>query len=279
MGDLQRKFWGKKLNTFDCQCSPNPAVQRMLLYLLHFSVIIAASASAVAAQPEIRTGQYVRDRDSGTLTIRSDEQSKRKFEIESIGGNCHSCSVSGVIRGNVGHADSWGADGNTSKCIISFSVNLSKVVVKPTTLEECRAYCGARAAFDGSYVLPPAACKSAGRKAQRDSSLVLYRSRRYSQAASTLQTLITGCGGFMNWIEIDQVRNDLALSQYHNGEISQCLETLNATLAAKFKDEEELKAGGPHVYLPPCDFDNYVGVAKATWFNKSLCTKAMTKAQ
>lgn len=249
----------------------------MLRYFLHLSFIIAASASAVAAQPEIRTGQYVRDRDSGTLTIRSDEQNKRTFEIESIGGNCHSCSVSGVIRGSIGHADSWAADGSASKCIISFSADRSKVVVKPTTGEECRAYCGARAGFEGSYVLPPAACTSADRQAQRDSSLALYRSRRYSQAASTLQTLITRCGEFMNWIEIDQVRNDLALSQYHNSEISQCLETLNATQATKFKDEEELKAGGPHVYLPPCDFDNYVGVAKATWFNKALCTKAMTK--
>lgn len=78
----------------------------------------------------------------------------------------------------------------------------------------------------------------------------------------------------MNWIEIDQIRNDLALSQYHNRESSQCLETLNATLAAEFKDEEELKAGGPRVYLPPCDFDNYICEAKATRFNKALCTKA-----
>ncbi len=81
----------------------------------------------------------------------------------------------------------------------------------------------------------------------------------------------------MGWIEIDQVRNDLALAQYHNGEFQQCLATLNTTLAAKVKNEEELKAGNGGVYLPPCDLDNYIGVAKATWFNKTLCTKAMSR--
>lgn len=246
----------------------------MLRYILPLAFVVVATSATDAAPPEIRPGQYVRNGDTGTLTIRRGEQNKLTFEIESIGANCHSCSVSGVIRGNIGRADSWAADGGDSKCIISFSADRSKVVIEPTVQEECRAYCGARADFEGSYALPPAACTRAGRQAQRDRSLALYRSRRYSQAASTLQTLITQCGEVMNWIEIDQVRNDLALSQYHNGEISQCLETLNATLAAKFKDEEELKAGGPHVYLPPCDFDNYIGAAKATWFNKALCTKA-----
>ena len=76
---------------------------------------------------------------------------------------------------------------------------------------------------------------------------------------------------------MDQVRNDLALAQFHNGDFSQCLQTLNATLAADVKDEDELKSAKGNTYLPPCDFANYIGVAKSTWFNKALCTKAMSK--
>jgi len=105
----------------------------------------------------------------------------------------------------------------------------------------------------------------------------LYRARRFGPATDTLQGLISRCETFMGWIEIDQVRNDLALAQYHNGETQQCLATLNTTLAAKVKDEEELRAGNGGVYLPPVDFDNYIDVAKSTWFNKALCTKAMVK--
>jgi len=36
----------------------------------------------------------------------------------------------------------------------------------------------------------------------------------------------------MNWIELDRVRNDLALAKYRNGDFSQCLEALNTTRAA-----------------------------------------------
>lgn len=83
----------------------------------------------------------------------------------------------------------------------------------------------------------------------------------------------------MSRIEIDQVRNDIALAQYHKGEFSQCLQTLNATLVADVKDEEELKNGNGGVYLPPCDFDNYVEVAKSIWFNKALCSKAISRGR
>jgi len=83
----------------------------------------------------------------------------------------------------------------------------------------------------------------------------------------------------MNWIEIDEIRNDLALAQYHNGEFQQCLITLNETLATKVKNEDELKEGKDGFYLPPCDFDNYIHVAKSTWFNKALCTKGISNHQ
>ncbi len=249
----------------------------MLRHILLIPFWLFAVASAGAAPPEIQPGEYVRDHDSGTLTIRRDKQHRLIFEIESLGGNCHSCTVSGGIRGAIGHGDSWAADKGDSKCDISFSAARAAVTVSPITEEECRAYCGARAGFDGTYRAPPATCTGTGRQAQRDQYLLLYRSRRFSQAAGTLRTLTKQCGAFMSRIEMDQVRNDLALAQYHNGEFSQCLQTLGATLAADVKDEEELKNGNGGVYLPPCDFDNYIEVAKSTWFNKALCTKAKSK--
>lgn len=137
----------------------------MLRYILSFAFMFAAIASAEAAPPEVLPGQYVRDGDSGTLTIRKDEQNRLIFEIESIGGNCHICGVSGEIRGANGHADSGAGDGSDSKCDISFSAGRSSVDVNPITQNECRAHCGARAGFDGTYRIPSATCTSAGRRA------------------------------------------------------------------------------------------------------------------
>jgi len=245
----------------------------MIRYLLPLVFLIVTISPAAAESTEIKPGKYVSEGDTGLLTIQKNKKNELRFEIGSVGANCHSCSVSGVIIKGVGHADSEDADG---KCLISFSAQKSTIVVEPTTMEECRYHCGARAYFGGSYTIPPATCTKTGRQAQRDRFLTLYRSRQYSQAASTLEALITQCREFMHWIEIDQVRSDLALSQYHNREVSQCLETLNATVAAKFENKEELETGkeGVDVFLGPCDVDSYIKTAKTIWFNKALCTKA-----
>lgn len=251
----------------------------MLRSILTFALLFATISLVGAAPSEILPGQYVREGDSGTLTIRKNSQNRWSFEIDTIGANCHICGVSGEIRGGTGHADSWASDGSDSKCDISFIHGRSAVDVNAITQDECRVYCGARADFDGTYRVPSAICTPAGRQAQRDQSLRLYRSRRFSEAANKLQALTEQCRPFMSWIEMDQVRNDLALAQYHNGDFSQCLQTLSATLAADVKDEEEFKSGKGAAHLPPCDFDNYIDVAKSTWFNKALCTKAISKGR
>ena len=247
----------------------------MLRFILFIALIIATTTSLAAEKSKILLGQYVRDGGSGSLTVRKGKQNRLVFEIFSIGSNCHSCEVSGVISGNVGHAD----NGPDSKCQISFSASHPVLSIKPTTEEECRNFCGARAGFDGTYRMPPSACTFGGRKAQKDQFIHLYRARRFDQASDALQNLIAKCRSFMSWIEIDQIRNDLALAQYHNREPQQCLATLNDTLAAKVKDEEELMYGNGDVFLPPCDFDNYIEVAKSTWFNKALCTKATSNGR
>jgi hypothetical protein len=243
----------------------------MMRSLFSLAFLIVAISSASAESAKINPGKYVRDNDTGRLTIQKNKKNELHFSIVSFGVNCHSCSASGVIRNGVGHADSWHED---EECLISFSAQKSSIDIEPITHKECRGVCGHRADFAGSYVIPPAACTGAGRQSQRNRFLALYRSRQYSQAANTLETLIAQCSEFMHWIEVDQVRNDLALSRYHNNEASQCLDTLNGTLAAKVKNEAELISGEHDTHLSPCDFESYIGLAKAIWFNRSLCSKA-----
>lgn len=250
-------------------------------FLLIFSFVLFVNADTLTAKDhsKIQPGKYILDRGSGELSIRSDTQGKITFQIVSIGANCHMCDVSGVILGNIGYADSLTEDDNESKCVISFVANRSKVVVHPLKHDECRVFCGARAGFDGIYSIPPKECTESGKQKIHNQFLSLYRSHHYIQAATILQNQLKQCSTFMNWIEIDMVRNDLALAHYHDGEFQQCLTTLNETLAAKVKNEDELKEGIDAFYLPPCDFDNYIHVAKSTWFNKALCTKAISNGK
>ena len=227
-----------------------------------------AAAAADLSSPT--PGRYIRQGDSGTLEITRDGSGKLGFEITSIGGNCHECSISGSIEKGVGHGDPWANE--DSKCYISFKKIATGYDVEPATPEECRPYCGARADFDGEYKTPPKGCEASEQEATRAKFLGLYRSKQYAQAAATLEALLTNCREFIHWITADQVRNDLALAQLRSVKPKQCLQTLQATTAWESNDEEALRGN-----LPPCDFDNYVEVAKKTWFNRKLCEKPATK--
>jgi hypothetical protein len=215
----------------------------MFRTIFAFALVAATVTSANAASPQPRPGQYVSEGESGTLIIRRDGPTELQFQIDTVGANCHVCSVSGVIRGTTGHGDSWAGDGSDSKCDISFTSKQSSVVVDSVTQEECRAYCGARAGFDGTYRMPPANCTAGQRQARRDRFLHLYRAHRYLQATITLQTLISQCRDFMHWIEIDKVRNDIALSQYNSGNFDQCIDTLNETLVPQCEERRRTQGG------------------------------------
>lgn len=161
------------------------------------------------------------------------------------------------------------ADGSDSERRITFDGDGGAVTVMPSTEQACRTYCGARAGFDGVYKKLPGNCTRKHQQASRDKFLKLYGSRDYKKAGDVLVNLLSECAEFMSWIVIDSVRNDLALAQFHGGDPAECIKTLSATAAAEVSNEAELKNG-----LAPCDFENYLGVAKATWHNRSLCQRS-----
>jgi len=240
-----------------------------ILFLSLTSAIADTKNSSV-----ISPGEYISSGDSGTLKVQRGASGQLLFEIESIGGNCHSCFVSGTIRNGLGYAASEVADGRDSNCRITFKQKGTEIQVSSTTPEACRAYCGARAGIEDIYKRAPALCTRSSQEHRRNEFLKLYRSRNYKDAFKTLEPLLSQCKEFVNWIEIDKIRNDLAITELHNGNPVACLETLAATTAASYPNEESLQEG-----LPPCDYYNYIDTAKASWFNKSLCEKARAAKQ
>lgn len=240
--------------------------------ILTFLLSAPSANAAEKASTVIIPGQYIRSADSGTLKIQQGDNGKLVFEIESVGSNCHTCSVSGTIQAGLGHAESWAADGSDSNCRIIFKEQGTEIHVSSTTVEECHAYCGARASFEGSYKKMHAPCSRSDRQKNKNTFLKLYRSRDFASAAAVLEPMLAECSKFMDRIESDQIRNDLALAQFHGGNPAACLQTLSATHAASYTGEEDLKGN-----MPPCDFDNYISTAKATWHNKSLCEKRKTQ--
>ena len=216
------------------------------------------------------SGRYVLSGDSGTLTIRKDASGQSRFAMETMGGNCHTCSVAGVLRGKTGYAESGEEGEGKSICKISFGPVRTGIEVGSITPEECRYFCGMRAGFDGLYRPIPANCSRESQQLRRNDFLKRYRSRQFAEAGEKLSVLLTECRDFIHWIEIDRIRNDLALAQFHGGDPQACLKTLAATRAGASANAQDLG-------LPPCDQDSYIAVAKATWHNRSLCARTRTR--
>lgn len=230
--------------------------------------ILVSAAYGEPSSVRIPSGHYILSGDSGTLEIKTDVSGRRHFAIETVGGNCHTCSLSGVILGTTGYSGEEGKPGE-EVCKVGFKrIGAAAVDVKPLTPETCRDYCGMRAGFDGTYKVPPASCSRKTQQMRRDEFQRLYWTQQFALAAEKLSGLLKECGDFINWIEIDKARNDLSLAQFHGGDASACLKTLSETYAGQSSKEEDF-------YLPPCDRDNYQSVATATWHNRSLCEKAM----
>lgn len=206
-------------------------------------------------------GRYLRS--GGVLTVKRAPDGTLHFSIETVGANCHSCALDGTVTHGIGTV---AGDSPDETCRIRLNTQGDTVEVQPLTASGCRNDCGMRASFDGDYHLPSAACTESGRRAGREAALRSYRARNYRAAAGAYAAQLGQCAPFMDWIEQDRLRNDLALAQFHAGDATACLKTLDATEAGGVRDEDALRE-----HLPPCDFDTYLKVARATWHNRALC--------
>ncbi len=88
----------------------------------------------------------------------------------------------------------------------------------------------------------------------------------YAEARSTLQPVLQQCAPTLDWLEIDWIRNDLALTAYKLGDTAWCKELLRTVSVDANKTDDELRND-----YPPTDFDNVMPIVKATRTNMKLC--------
>jgi hypothetical protein len=234
--------------------SSSTAILRRLLLAL--GTLLASVSNAEILSPpfgEYRTSQ-------GSLSIHQVIGGEPYFSIEVTGGNGHTCSVYGAMRGMKGYP----YDSVEPVCIIDFV--LSQQTITVTAPEACHQFCGMRAWIEGKYRRVPPGCSPKQDRARRDSFARQYRSGAYQRAYATLSSFYDECGDLLFWIDMDQIRSDLAITLYHMNRAGDCLAILDRTVAAESKGRDELRSN-----LPPSDFDSYVKTAEAIWHNMQLC--------
>jgi hypothetical protein len=233
--------------------------------------MFAGALAVPTSNAALLAGDYELPKGRGTLSISRTPDGATRFKIDTVGGNGHSCYAEGVILGVVGHLTP--ELGMADECTLAFTESKRSVSVSLSS-DTCPALCGARASIDGVYQMPSSMCRASTRERAQTQAKTQFNSASYLEAQATLLSLYRNCMQYLNWIEIDEVRNQLAKSQQRVGRERQCRKTLRETLAAKYSNEDSLRGE-----LAPTDFDNYIPTAQAIWETSASCNKEGSPAK
>lgn len=232
----------------------------ILLFPLFFMATLFSADSE-----DLKPGEYIANGGGGTLTIKK-EKGKTLFEINTVGANFHTCGLSGEIKNNQARLEAM-----EKECVVTFTKKAKDIDVAQSG-EECRYYCGARAAFEGLYVEPAPGCSEAARTKTRKRFKELYDKKEYEDALKDLAPLLKNCARTVGWIETGWIKNDVAITQYKLGDLKGCKQTLNSFAAEAAQSDDEIRNN-----YPPSDGDTWLPVVKAARYNLGLCSKAPKK--
>lgn len=208
------------------------------------------------------TRAYIPEGGWGTLQVSGDPRKLAEFALDAVGGNLHTCTAGGKIR-NGYYSDARDEDQNDEICRMKFVPTEGGFEVVPT--EGCQKYCGARAWLNGVYLPLPSACSAARVAAVKHQFISRYQRKEYKGAADQLEPLVDTCQRYMFWTELYPILNDLAITQYHLGQLEACRKTLEPMAEAAREGDDALKARGPVAA------STYIPMIKAARTNLKLC--------
>lgn len=231
-----------------------------------FLFLVIFVATLFPADSEgLKAGEFIADGGGGTLVIKR-EKGKTLFEINTIGANFHTCGLSGEIKNNQARLEAM-----EKECVVTFTKKDKDIDVAQSG-EECRHYCGARAAFEGLYLEPAHGCSEAARTKTRKRFKELYDKKEYEEALKYLAPILKTCARTLGWIETGWIKNDVALTQYKLGDLAGCKQTLGSFAAEVAQTDDEIRNN-----YPPSDADTWLPVVKAARYNLGLCSKKAKK--
>jgi hypothetical protein len=235
------------------------------------SLVIAAPQAAWAASA-VGPGDYATQEGWGQLSIAAGRDGARRFSI--VTDNLDSgCEIQGQMpkgSDNIGQASASGEAGG-DVCSVEFKAAPNGVAVKAITPAACKQFCGYNGGFEGDYLrLSPACTQDAIAKTRRDFKRQ-YDARDYRKALATLKPVLDNCANVLDpFGKLGEIRNDVAITQYHNGLKAACLKTLSPYAEdARFSDDELVNARTLVRGLA----DRYLPVIRAARANIRLCSQ------
>lgn len=209
------------------------------------------------ASSSVLDGTYIGAGSESEVVIETEPEGEQRFLMNIISGGHVCMDVAGTIKGDQGFVDD---EEELGQCALTFRQSSHILNVSVDTYEECRLYCGMRATLEGTFRIPPQSCTLNAIAAQRSEFKKLYDQKEYKYAENILNRVLNQCDFYLDFVQRDSIRNDLALTLYHQDEPELCIEVLSSTVALD-----------QNVYLPPMEQDAYADTESAIRFNWGLC--------
>jgi hypothetical protein len=218
-------------------------------------------AFARSPAPTFESGEYVTEAGWGSLTLGVASRGSQSFSIQAIGANAHTCDLDGSLSN--GKATLEGFDAKSS-CVVTIQRTGGGFKVEGTP--DCRAYCGARAGFDGEYLKPAPGCAPKEMTATRNRFQKLYDAKRPAEARAALEPLLANCARTTSEYESASIRNDLAVTFHKLKDFAACRAVLEPLAEEARMSDEQIRDG-----YPPADAEARISLAKSIRTNLKLC--------
>jgi hypothetical protein len=228
------------------------------------SLLFLTIKNVTAAEDlKFRAGEYILRGGNGILSLKLVKEGNFTFSIHTDWANGHMCELGGKIL--KGRAVIPSIEGN-KPCVVNFLVGPDGIEVQDDH-EVCGYYCGARAGIAGLYLRPVAGCSRQEVSKTRAEFKRLYANKNYEKAETVITPLISSCLSTIDFVNSAWIRNDLAITQYKLGKLSECRSTLEP-LVSDASTYDGANVDDPDV-LP--EIRPLFPVMKATLANFRLC--------
>jgi hypothetical protein len=246
-------------------CSIDIFPKRKLKSVLVLSILATAWHGVTAQDMSLNPGKYATQ--EGELTIRQTSDGKLVFELISASSwNGHTCELDGAIHNSQATLGDLAGDAPEKKCVVQFHPGGDEIDVTSIGQICHTGYCGAAGHFEGVYVAVQRRCETAALTATRTAFQQAYGAKEYSKAVSLLQPVLEHCAPVLGESDVDSLRNDLAITQYHLHDVAACQRTLEPLREDAAKTDDELRETYPEFSV-----EEHLKIARSTRTNLKLC--------
>ena len=223
-------------------------LQLLNLALLPISLAVSHSALAQKKSGALPFGEYITRGGHGVLEIKPVQASiPQSFEISTVGANGHICDVKGKIRNRQSRVSTH--EDGSEICHIKFHQESNgAITVDAEPNQACRNFCGMRAFFADTYLIPADGCSIDQLTTLNERAKSALKENQHAQTREITSQVLAQCEATLRWESSLELRLLLTHASVELGDSEKCREAMGEVIHAALVDPVAIE-----MPLPPAE--------------------------